>query len=147
MVTIASERRLLSTHLTWIAGQPWVDDMYHELSALLAQLRATNGTAEPKPVARCHHCEGPIRVDTLNGYAFCAQCRATWTGPQLIDLAAIAEEARRPRTDDGRAMMTVAQIVEQFGGNAKAVRMRLARYGVTAVDGHFDPAIFEKVTV
>lgn len=151
-VTVASERDTLSRSLTWIAGQEWVDECMKEVQALLGQLRATNGTSAPKPIARCHlatgdgECGGPIHQDWVNGCAYCGECRATWTGQELADLNRRIEELSRPRTEDGRVMMTVAQIVARFGGNPNSVRVKLSRAGIKGVDGYYDTGVFDTAT-
>lgn len=148
-VTVSGERDLLTRHLPWVAGQAWVDDAYGELRALLGQLKATNGTAEVKPTARCHlpaadgSCGGDIRVD--DGYAYCGKCGETWTNEQACVLLEQIHALSRPLTDDGRAMMTVAELVVRFGGNANSVRVRLSRAGIRGVDGYYDTAAFEGV--
>lgn len=148
-ITVAGERDTLSRSLTWIAGQEWVDECIREVQALLGQLRATNGTSAPKPIARCHlptgdgECGGPIHQDWVNGCAYCGECRSTWTGQELADLNRRIEELSQPRTDDGRVMMTVAQIIARFGGNANSVRVKLSRAGIKGVDGYYDTAVFE----
>lgn len=151
-VTVSGERDTLSRHLTWIASQEWADESYGEFQALLGQLRATNGTSAAKPAARCWipaadgPCNGPIWINWVDGYAHCGDCRETWTGEQLAELNARIEELSRPRTEDGRVMMTVAQIVARFGGNANSVRLKLSRAGFASLNGYYDPAVFEKVT-
>jgi hypothetical protein len=151
-ITITGERDCLTRNLNWIAAQPWCDDALDELTALLGQLQNTNHTAAAKPLARCHlsadegQCGGAIRVNWEDGYAHCGKCRATWTGEELAALNARIEDLARPRTHDGRVMMTVAQIVARFGGNANAVRVRLSRAGIKGVDGYYDTAVFERVS-
>ena len=52
--TITGERNLLTRQLDWIAGQPWVGDMYADLRQLRDQLRRANGTNPDDPLpGRC----------------------------------------------------------------------------------------------
>lgn len=53
-LTVASERQILSRHLDWAAGQPWIDDLWADLRKLRGQLQNVNGTSDPKPIpGRC----------------------------------------------------------------------------------------------
>src|SRR5207253_7958015 len=36
-VTVSGERDLLTSHLDWVAGQPWVDEAYADVRRLLSQ--------------------------------------------------------------------------------------------------------------
>jgi hypothetical protein len=155
-VTVASERKLLSVHLQWIAAQPWVDEFAAEVSGLLRQMQRANGTQPDPPAGRCYlptdsgaSCDGPIWVDHAAGHAHCSWCRNTWDGHDLHRLALILEqqeaeaerEARRPRTHDGRPMLTADELVSRgYVSSVSNVRVRAHRLGVTAVDGHYDPA-------
>ena len=57
--TVSGERDLLSRSLTWICDQPWVDECFRDVKALLGQLRAINGTRGEQPEGRCYR----FRVD------------------------------------------------------------------------------------
>lgn len=153
-VTVTGERDLLTRQLEWIAEQPWVDECYGDLSRLLGQLRACNGTAPEKPAGRCYlpdvdgECGGPIWVDQVAGHAYCGRCRATWDGPQLAllnhEMQQQRREAARPRTDDGRPMETAEEIAARIGKTVNAVRILASRSGMVSTDGHYDPALFVK---
>jgi hypothetical protein len=153
--TVVGERRTLSTHLEWIAAQPWVEEFYGELRSLRTQLKATNGTQDEKPYGRCYLptpigvCNGPIWLDMAAGHAHCARCKQTWDGPQLVHLQwemdKAREEAARPRTADGRLMLTAAELASHKGMRLPAVRKRLSRLGVKAEHGsYYDPDVLSE---
>ncbi len=168
--TITGERDLLTRHLSWIAAQPWVDEMNDELRKLAAHLKRVNGTQSDKPVGRCYlpvqsyageqsngsvrlggTCNGPIWVDDAAGHAHCGACRSTWDGPQLALLKHALDQARleaaRPRTADGRRMLTAAELVAAgIVSTVSNVRVIAHRLGVPAVSGHYDPALFAEVS-
>jgi len=155
--TIVGERMLLTRHLDWIAAQPWVDEVYADLSRLRGRLKSLNGTQDEKPVGRCYlpdqdgPCNGPIWMDLINGHASCSRCRQTWDGPQLVMLTVEMEqqrrEAARPRTTDGRPMLTAEELVAQgVVSSVSNVRVAAHRNGQRAVTGHYDPEWFGKVS-
>jgi hypothetical protein len=151
-ITVMGERLLLTRHLDWIAEQPWVDEMYADLTKLRAQLKQLNGTQDEKPVGRCYlpaedgPCDGPIWVDDAAGHAHCGRCRETWDGPQLAMLSWELEQQRaelaRPKTADGRPMLTVHEIAAKLGKTVNAVRIIASRERLVSVDGHYDPQAF-----
>jgi hypothetical protein len=152
-VTVTGERDTLTRQLDWIAEQPWVDEFHSDLTTLLGQLRAANGTVEDKPVGRCYLpkpeglCDGPIWVDMVAGHAYCARCREAWDGPRLAILRHNLEEQRRedarPRTEDGRPMLTAEELVAQGKvSSVSNVRVTAHRLGKVSVDGHYDPEWF-----
>jgi hypothetical protein len=163
-VSVASERRLISDHLDWIARQPWLDEFEDEIRRLHRQLQQANGTAPEPPLGRCYltyggvmdpnvttreqTCNGPIWAD--DGHARCGRCSATWDGHELHRLALILEqeqtEARRPHTDDGRPMYTAQEIADRHGLTLNAVRLRLSRAGHRAHGSHYHPDALELVT-
>lgn len=58
-LTLGNERRLLTRHLDWCAGQPWIDELADLVHRIFEQLQRVNGTAEPGPIpGRC-----PRRID------------------------------------------------------------------------------------
>ncbi len=165
--TITGERDLLTRHLSWIAAQPWVDEFYDELRKLAAHLKRVNGTQADKPVGRCYlpvslsevsqdpprgegsgeTCNGPVWVDDAAGHAHCGSCRSTWDGPQLALLKHALDQARieaaRPRTADGRRMLTAAELVAAgMVSTVSNVRVIAHRLGAPSVNGHYDPAMF-----
>ena len=152
--TISGERDLLSRHLGWVAGQPWVDDAYKEIRDVLGQLKGVNGTQDEKPVGRCYLpipdgiCDGPIWVDTAMGHAHCGRCQQTWDGPQLAMLSFELEQARaeaaRPKTEDGRRMLTAQEMADRLGTTAVNVRKMASRQQIRAVLGHYDPDRFQE---
>ena len=155
--TIATERDALARHLEHIVAQPWLDEFYNDISALLSQLRSCNGTQPDKPVGRCYlvdedeQCGGPIWIDTAAGHAYCGKCRSTWDGQQLTLLHLAIEqdraEAKRPRTSDGRPMLTAHELVRDgHVSSVSNVRVLAHRRGIAAVEGHYDPQEFGKVT-
>jgi hypothetical protein len=112
-ITVTSERKTLSAQLDWIAAQPWVDDLARDLRALRGQLKACNGTQDPRPEGSCylptsgsaaspdrrpcrdHECEGPQQCPRCGGPAPCAydtcgcdqppaRARYKQTGPLLV---------------------------------------------------------------
>lgn len=157
-VTIATERDTLTRHLDWLAEQPFIDELYSEVRELVATLKALNGTQDDKPVGRCYLstdagiCNGPIWVDEAEGHAHCGRCQRTWDGEQLALLRyemdkAQAEKAQaereRPKTADGRRMLTASELVAQgFVSSVVNVRVIASRRGVRAVSGHYDPDLF-----
>lgn len=156
-ITVVGERNLLTRQLDWIAEQPWVDEMLSDLTKLRGQIKALNGTQDERPVGRCYlpaedgPCNGPIWVDIIAGHAVCGRCRQTWDGPQLVTLNVEMEqqrrEAARPRTEDGRRMLTAEEMVA--AGHVRtvsAVKTAYHRLGLVSTDGHYDPAIFSKAT-
>jgi hypothetical protein len=153
-ITISGERDILTRALDWIAEQPWVDEMFGEVRQLVGQLKAANGTQDEKPVGRCYLpsdtgvCDGPIWVDDVMGHAHCGRCRETWTGAQLLLLKEQMEldriERARPRTDDGRRMLTAEEMCSLLGVRLNAFRVRVHRMRVVSVDGHYDPEQFQE---
>jgi hypothetical protein len=151
-VTISGERDVLTRALDWIAEQPWVDEMFTEVRQLVGQLKAANGTQAEKPVGRCYLpndtgiCDGPVWVDTAMGHAHCGRCKQTWTGAQLLLLKEQMEldriERARPRTEDGRRMLTAEEMCTLLGIRLGAFRVRVHRMRVVSVDGHYDPDVF-----
>lgn len=106
--TLTGERELLSRHLRWVAEQPWVDEFYDELHALLAALRRANNS-QRVPAGTCgtllsdgSSCTGQvwhvlIRSDGKivhedgsrpapedePGFR-CGACHRVWTGTQAV---------------------------------------------------------------
>ena len=149
-ITVASERKTLVAQLDWIAAQPWVDEFAHELHALLRQLQRTNGTAPEPPAGRCYlpidgdkPCAGPIWLE--HEHARCGRCGSEWDGPYLARLKWEMDrqeaENRRPRTHDGRPMLTAQELANQHGITVNAVRIRLSRARARANGSHYDPGV------
>jgi hypothetical protein len=171
-ITITGERALLTDELPWIARQPWVDEMFVEVRDLLAQLKRTNKTQADRPVGRCHLprfdslCGGTIwqreqdrmlwrikgdrcvreKVRVCDGPAYCERCRAQWDGKELDRLRLIEEqrqaEAARPRTDDGRRMLTAQEMADKLRMTVGNLRTWASRRGIRAVQGHYDEEWF-----
>lgn len=153
--TITGERDLLTRQLDWCARQDWVDEMYDDLRKLVGQLRAVNGTLTEKPVGHCYLptiegdgiCRGPIWIDTIAGHAHCGKCRQTWDGPQLAMLRFELDEQRaellRPKTADGRPMLTPEELVAQgIVSTVSNVRVMAHRRRIVSTNGHYDPDAF-----
>lgn len=105
--TLTAARDLLSRQLTWIARQPWVDDMYTELTDLLAAMCRVNSTQDVA-VGVCESlqpdgslCDGKVwhvlvkpdgkitrgdqhaGPDDEPGFR-CGKCRRVWTGTDAV---------------------------------------------------------------
>lgn len=168
--SLTADRRLLSDHLQWIAEQPWVDDFADELRVLLGHLRRAlphlvhrkrtvtcwailetergsgpcGGRVSRRTVWRtARTANGPVNIETDDGPWTCDRCRASWDPDdervQLI-VKQLEAEATRPRTDDGRPMLTAAEIADRRGVTPAAVRQRASRLRIGARNLHYDPA-------
>jgi hypothetical protein len=156
-ITISSERRALTHHLEWLAEQPFIDEMFSEIRQLVSALKDLNGTQAEKPIGRCYLpsetgvCAGPIWVDEAMGTASCGRCRASWTGYQITvlnyELEKIKAEKARPKTDDGRRMLTAQEMADRLGTSIANVRKMASRQGIRAVRGHYDPDRFKSKAV
>lgn len=173
VVTVFGERDLLTRHLPWIAEQPWVDECYTDLRQLLGQLRIANATQPDRPHSRCpvivdgHGCTGQVWIhDELQpvwrrypdrcsqtweqapGAAVCDTCGSAWsTAADKARLQRMVEdmtaELTRPRTDDGRPMLTADELVQQGHVTSLVnVRVKAHRLGVVSINGHYDPDWF-----
>jgi len=119
------------------------------LRNLRTLLKAANGTADDKPYGRCYLptedglCKGPIWLDMAAGHAHCGKCRQTWDGEQLArlkwELDRAREEAARPRTDDGRAMLTAEELAKREKTSVNAIRKRLSRARIKAIGSYYHP--------
>ncbi|MCW2899958.1 MAG: hypothetical protein JWO67_2223 [Streptosporangiaceae bacterium] len=96
-VTVTGERDTLTRHLLWCADQPWIDEMYADLTKLLRQLKRVNGTTEIA-AGIC----GSLQADGLlcDGKVWhimikhdgepdepgfrCGTCRRVWTGTEAV---------------------------------------------------------------
>lgn len=176
-ITVSGERDLLTRQLDWVAEQAWVDEAYGDFRTLLGQLRLINGTGPERPHCRCpvilegEFCRGNVWVhDELQpvwrrypdrcsqtweqapGAAICDTCGSSWVTEsdkarlkRMTDGA--AREDARPRTEDGRAMLTTEELISQgMARSAQSVRKAASRAGVLSVRGHYDPALFDKAT-
>lgn len=172
-VTVTGERALLLRHLPWIAAQPWCDECYDDLRKLLAQLRATNHTGPDRPYCDCpaivggQSCTGQVWIrDELQpvwrrlpdrcsrsweqapGAAVCDTCGTRWaTERERQRLERMRKDATaerlRPRTPDGRPMLTAQELVDQgIVTSLVNVRVIAHRKGIVSVNGHYDPAAF-----
>jgi hypothetical protein len=173
-VTITSERDTLSRHLDWLAGEPFIDEMYGELNELVQSLKSINHTEDERPAGTCFLLDGtdvcggriwrreearPVwrvgadrctweLVKAADGPAYCEKCGKHWDGVDLDRLNLILEQQRaelsRPKTDDGRKMLTAQEMADRLGIEVTAFRMRASRMKVRAVHGHYDPEPFER---
>lgn len=115
--TIASERKVLTKQLDWIATQPWVLDMRRELAPLREQLLNANHNEDDQPLpghcvwladgAECGGDLWPTEPLHTSGYQTADGTRAVvcgrndkhrWEGPGLARLAVIVEQQRREDT-------------------------------------------------
>jgi hypothetical protein len=151
-ITVSTERGTLHHHLEWLSEQPFIDEMFNEVRELVSSLKDLNGTQDEKPVGKCYLpsekgvCDGPIWVDKALGTAHCGRCRASWTGYQITvlnyELEKIKAEKARPKTDDGRRMLTAQELAQQWRTSVDNVRKMASRQGIRAVLGHYDPDRF-----
>lgn len=131
VATVSGTREFLTENLPWIARQPWVDEMFHEVRDLLAQLKRTNKTQEDKPVGFCHlirfesTCGGRIwrreqdrhiwrqaepggdrcvrvKIKANDGPAYCERCRAVWDDPKELARLELIEEKRQGEAEARR---------------------------------------------
>lgn len=169
-VTISGERDVLTRHLDWIAGQPWIDEIFKDVRVLLGQLKATNGIRAERPLTRCvvpliHGlCGGNVWeleavqvVETVRGRwtmsapggpAECDNCGAKWeTDADKARLKLMIEqehdERTRPRTEDGRQMLTATEMQMRLRLKPGAFRQRVHRLGIASFDGYYDPDLFD----
>ena len=97
--TVTSERRVLVAQFDWITAQDWVDELYADIRAVWALLKAAHGDRSPRPQARHDWgalpdgtvCDGPIWADP--GAAWCGTCRTSWSGVELLQLAGLRSAA------------------------------------------------------
>jgi hypothetical protein len=171
-VMVSGEVDLWVRQLQWISEQPWIDEAYRDLTTLLGQLRAANGHRADRPYSKCPRdvdgdlCPGDVWVqDELQpvwrrypdrcertweqapGAAVCDTCGAAWvTEGDKARLKLMVEdraaELARPRTSDGRPMMTAHEIAAKLGKTVNAVRIVASRERLVSVDGHYDPQAF-----
>jgi hypothetical protein len=90
-----------------------------------------------------------VKIRVSDGPAFCERCRAQWDDPKELDRLHLIEEQRqaeamRPRTSDGRRMLTVAELAAKHKKSENAIRLRLSKAGERAVHGHYDPAVLDE---
>lgn len=94
------------------------------------------------------HCRR-VKMKVKDGPAFCERCRAVWDDPKELDRLHLIEEQRkkeaaRPRTEDGRPMLTAEELVTQgYVSSVSNVRVKAHRLGVSSVKGHYDPDAFD----
>jgi hypothetical protein len=173
-VTISGERDCLTRNLEWMAEQPFIDETFEDLRQLLRQLRRTNHTQAEQPAGTCvvptdtGVCAGRIwrrasprvvwrvtadrcsrePVTLADGPAYCERCNTEWDGIELDRLNLILEQQKaeraRPMTDDGRPMLTAAELCSKMAIRWGALRTRASRLGVKAVDGYYDEQWFRK---
>lgn len=87
-------------------------------------------------------------VDVNDGPAYCERCGQEWDGADLDRLNLILEqqqrEASRPRTEDGRPMLTQQELMAELGMTWVNVRVIIHRKRLVSVDGHYDPDHFRR---
>lgn len=119
-LTVVTERQLLTAHLEWIATRVWVRPLYLRVRKLREQLKATNGTSDPKPLpGRCPLpgpdgiCGGPLwdvkPLHTAGDWdgpgptaVECASCLERWEGPQQLALLAISTDVAKREAAEGK---------------------------------------------
>lgn len=165
-ITVSGERDLLDRQLPWMAEQPWIDELHGDMRKLLGQVRAANGTSNPRPIAQCPQCGGAVwRRDTWrtvwrvqpdrcereniaapDGPAYCENCNAHWDDANDMQRLELAEELRRrPHTSDGRPMSTAKEIVAAgIVSSVNNVRVRAHRLGIVSTRGYYDPELFKR---
>lgn len=72
-LTVASERKVLATHLDWILAQDWAGEFHDEIRGLYAALRRANGHASTRP-GYTAHCACGGRIRWVNAAAVCQAC-------------------------------------------------------------------------
>ena len=96
--------RLLTVHVDWLAGQPFVDEAMREIhNAAYRIRRACNDLPDP-PIGRCpdidprgekDRCGGPLRwIDGSTAVA-CTRCGSHWLEADLPHLLRVVEPTRR----------------------------------------------------
>lgn len=172
-ITVSGERDFLDRQIIWCGEQPWISEMYEDMRKLLGQIQGANYTGSDKPYCTCpvitsgEPCTGRVWVqDELQpvwrryidrcaamweqapGKATCDTCGAQWVTEadkarlkRMMDDS--ADELTRPRTEDGRAMLTAQELVAQrLVSSVSNVRVRAHRLGVSSVKGYYDPEWF-----
>jgi hypothetical protein len=173
-VTISGERHLLTRHLDWIAEQPWVDECFGDVRKLLGLLQDVNKTKPERPAGTCFLltdggvCGGKIwrrklrhaawrvgidrcvqeAIEVSDGPAYCESCGQEWDGADLDRLNLILEQQRkelaRPKTEDGRRMLTAEELAREWRTSVDNVRKMASRQGIRATRGHYDPDRFRR---
>jgi hypothetical protein len=94
---------------------------------------------------RCVRDPQPMKL--ADGPAHCERCGHEWDGADLDRLNLILEEQKaelkRPKTDDGRRMLTAEELAQQWRTSVANVRKMASRQGIRAVLGHYDPDRFQ----
>jgi hypothetical protein len=88
-----------------------------------------------------------VKIRVSDGPAFCERCRAQWDDPKELDRLHLIEEQRqaeamRPRTSDGRRMLTAQEMADKLGISVGNLRVKATRAGVRAILGHYDEEWF-----
>jgi hypothetical protein len=176
-VSVSTERRLLTIYLDWAAGQPWVDEYFNEVRQLVGQLKAANGHRAEQPYSRCpsivngDNCAGEVWLrdeaqavwriypdrcaqswEQAPGAAVCDMCGAIWaTDADKARLKRMVEdmaaELARPKTEDGRPMLTTEEMAKRLNTTVVNVRKMASRRGIRAERGHWDLDLFQSKAV
>jgi hypothetical protein len=95
--TVASERRLLATHLDWLLAQgDTAARFYGEIADVHSQLLTAHGHRRPRPAARCWvpvpggTCDGPVWAG--RGSAHCSRCGTSWAGAEFLRISLALDE-------------------------------------------------------
>jgi Zn-finger nucleic acid-binding protein len=88
-----------------------------------------------------------VRVKVSDGPAYCERCRNVWDDPNELNRLHLIEEQRlaelaRPKTEDGRRMLTAQEMADQLRVSVNAVRIIASRKRIPNVRGHYDPDEF-----
>jgi hypothetical protein len=86
------------------------------------------------------------------GAAVCDMCGAIWATDadkarlkRMVD--DMAAELARPKTEDGRRMLTTEEIASKLATTVANVRKMASRQGIRAERGHWDPDLFRSKAV
>ena len=123
----------VATHTGSCSGAVWVRD-------------------ELQPVWRRYSDRCAQTWEQAPGAAVCDTCNSVWATEgekarlkRMVEdqRAQAAREALRPRTEDGRPMLTAEELIARGHVSSRVnVRVKAHRLGVVSVDGHYDPQWF-----
>ena len=93
---VTAMQRYLAGQAVWCAAQPWFVDLYALVVPIVQVLRSATGMHPPKPVGRCHLCDGG-RVFQLEGELTlrCSRCKQTWKTAQELARFDLVQDSYR----------------------------------------------------